>query len=252
MNKDYLGNLLFRKLIAGLISLVEKIGERLFDGIITATPDITDKFNSKNIITLRNLPVLKLIEEVTPLKNIEKTKPVAIYVGGLSKIRGIKEIIKAMEYVGDKAELWLLGRWESEDFRNECEDLRGWAYSRYVGFFRPDEVYKYIKVADIGLSVLYPRANYLTSLPVKAFEYMSCSVPIIMSDFPYWREIFKDCAVFVRADDSKDIAEKIMLLLENEDMGRKLGSVGRKLIEQEYTWEAEEKKLIQLYQGLLL
>ena len=92
----------------------------------------------------------------------------------------------------------------------------------------------------------------MTGLPVKALEYMACSIPIIMSDFSYWRTIFfKDCAVFVRPENPKDIAEKIVLLLENEDMRRRLGSIGRKLIEHEYSWEAEEKKLIVFYERLL-
>lgn len=252
LSKDYLGNIKFRKLIAWLIFIVEKVGERLFDGVIGATPDITKNFYSKKSITIRNLPVMKLIDEAKSIRDIKKVKPVIIYAGGLSRIRGIRDIIKAMEYVEDKAQLWLLGRWESENFRKECEDLRGWGYTRYAGLARRDEVYKYLKIADIGLSVLHPRVNYLTSLPIKTFEYMCCSIPIIMSDFPFWREVFSDCAVFVRAEDPKDIAEKIMLLIENEQLRSQLGSIGRNLIEQEYSWEAEEKKLIGFYDRILL
>lgn len=88
----------------------------------------------------------------------------------------------------------------------KVKTLKGWGYTRYAGLARLDEVCKYLKIADIGLSVLHPRVNYLTSLPIKNFEYMCCSIPIIMSDFPFWREGFSDCAVFVRAEGPKDIA----------------------------------------------
>lgn len=51
-----------------------------------------------------------------------------------------------------------------------------------------DQVYPYIKAADIGIALLYPAKNYVTSLPVKAFEYMACQKPIIMSNFDYWKK----------------------------------------------------------------
>ena len=43
-----------------------------------------------------------------------------------------------------------------------------------------------------------------------------------------------------------------MLLIENEQLRSQLGSIGRNLIEQEYSWEAEEKKLIGFYDRILL
>ena len=167
------------------------------------------------------------------------------------KIRGIKEIVQAMEFVGDRAELWLLGKWENEEFEKECRSLKGWQYTKYLGYKKLEEVYGYMKKSNIGIAILYPIKNYLNSLPVKAFEYMSCSLPIIMSNFPYWQEIFKDCALFADPKDPKDIATKIEYLLKNPGIAKKLGTRGRNLVEKKCSWEAESKKLINLYEELL-
>ncbi|MBC8485608.1 MAG: glycosyltransferase [Bacteroidetes bacterium] len=108
-----------------------------------------------------------------------------------------------------------------------------------------------MKLANVGISILYPERNYINSIPTKAFEYMVCSLPIIMSDFPYWRQIFGDCALFVKPHDAKDVAEKILYLLEFPNSAKKLGERGRTLVKKNYNWDNEGKKLLSLYKSIL-
>ncbi len=250
MNKGWLGNNQNRRFAAFTMNIIEQIGAFLFNKIIAATPDIARKFPKKKTIILRNFPILELIDNIKPV-NYKKEKPIIIYAGGLAKIRGIKEIIQTAEYINDEAELWLLGKWESEEFRYECENLKGWKYTKYLGLVLLEEVFQYMKIVDIGISTFHPVKNYLTSLPIKAFEYMACSLPMVMSDFLYFRKFFKECAVFVDPFDSKDITEKILYLINEPDKAKELGKKGRKLIEEKYNWEIESKKLIMVYNSLL-
>ena len=238
LNKDWLGNPFIRKLAATVFNVFEQFSVFFFNGIVAATEDIARKFSPSKTILLRNFPILELIDNAKPI-DVEKTKKVVIYAGGLTRIRGIKEIIQAMEYLDDKAELWLLGKWGSKEFEKECRSLKGWQYTKYLGYKKLEEVYGYMKKSNIGIAILYPIKNYLNSLPVKAFEYMSCSLPIIMSNFPYWQEIFKDCALFADPKDPKDIATKIEYLLKNPGIAKKLGTRGRNLVEKKCSWEAE-------------
>jgi glycosyltransferase involved in cell wall biosynthesis len=108
-----------------------------------------------------------------------------------------------------------------------------------------------MKSAEIGISILYPVKNYLTSLPVKTYEYMACSLPVIMSDFPYWKEIFGDFALFANPNNPEDIAQQILFLLEHKDRATELGKKGREFAETRYNWETESKKLLKLYQTIL-
>jgi glycosyltransferase involved in cell wall biosynthesis len=254
-NKQWLKFNIMGRALQKFYSLVESISIKFFDQFILAEDGYKDyfmqKYGSLNKCTIiRNFPILKLIDNTKPI-NIKKNKLVVIYAGGLTRIRGIKEIVQAMEYTDNKAELWLLGKWESENFKKECENLKGWKYTKYLGLKSLEEVYSYMKVVDIGISILYPIKNYLTSLPVKAFEYMACGLPIIMSNFIYWQKIFGECALFADSQDPKDIAKKIDILLCNEDLRIKLGKAGRSLTEEKYSWENESKKLIELYKNLL-
>jgi len=255
-DKYWLKFRIVKRLIQWTYLLFEKLSIKFFDQLILAEDGYKSYFiqrykNFKRYTMIRNFPIVSLIESAKPLNDGMKQNPIVIYAGGLSRTRGIKEIVQAMEFIRDRAELWLLGKWENEKFEKECESLKGWKYTKYLGLKPLEEVYSYTKVADMGISILYPVKNYVTSLPVKAFEYMACSLPMIMSNFPYWKEIFGECALFANPYDPKDIAEKILYLLDNPDKAKKLGSEGRKLIEEKYIWEAEQKKLLDVYKKVL-
>jgi glycosyltransferase involved in cell wall biosynthesis len=107
-----------------------------------------------------------------------------------------------------------------------------------------------MKVADIGISMLFPLKNYLTSLPIKVFEYMACSLPVVMSDFPYWKKMFGECALFADPYNPKHIIKKVSYLLDNPDEAKKMGKTGKRLIEETYSWETENKKLLNVYENL--
>lgn len=249
MNKGWLGNNQIKKFAAFTMNTIEQIGALLFNKIVVVTPDIAKKFPENKVVIIRNLSILQLIDDTVPA-NRKKNKPIIIYAGGLNKIRGIKEIIQAMEYINDRAELWLLGIWENEEFREECENLNGWKHAKYLGFKKLVEGYSIMKLSNIGIVNFLPLEVSLKAIPNKPFEYMACSLPMIISNFPYWREIFGEYALFVNPYDAKDIAVKILYLLNNPDKAKELGKNGRKLIKDRYNWERESKKLLNIYKNI--
>jgi len=248
--KDWAGNFMIRKTISFIFDGLERFSSVFFDSVISATPDIAKKFNPTKTILLRNMPILELIDTVKPASR-KRDKSIVIYAGGLSRVRGIKEIIQAMELVKAKAELWLLGKWKSEEFKKQCEILEGWEYTKYLGYKEIEHVYSYMKNANIGIVNFLPQPHNINSLPNKPFEYMACSVPIVMSNFPYWEEMFKGCAIFCNSQEPRDIAKKIDFLLAHPQEAERIGRSGRQVILEKYNWENESKKLIKMYQDLL-
>ena len=121
----------------------------------------------------------------------------------------------------------------------------------YIGQVRMEDVYAYMKVADIGIANLYHLENYLTSLPVKAFEYMACRLPIIMSDFPFWKNVFSECALFVDPKNPTEISEKIKYLISRPELAQIMADKSYKLVYEKYSWEQESNKLVELYQKML-
>jgi glycosyltransferase involved in cell wall biosynthesis len=67
------------------------------------------------------------------------------------------------------------------------------------------------------LVILHPVINYLDALPVKMFEYMASSIPVVASDFPLWREIVEnnECGLCVDPLNPKAIGEAIQYLIDH-------------------------------------
>jgi glycosyltransferase involved in cell wall biosynthesis len=249
LSKEWIGSLAVRKIVSFLLNIILKFSTLFFDRIIAATPAISKKFPDKKTIVLRNVPNVSMIYDIKP-ETIIKTRPSVIYAGGLTKIRGIKEIIEAVGILDGLVELWLAGRWENADYERECKSLYGWRYVEYSGVTSLEKAYSIMKRADIGIVNFLAVPNSVESLPNKAFEYLACKLPVIMSEFTYWKELFGKCAVFVNPVDPKDISEKIRCIVTDRELRSDLIMEGRALIGSEYSWEAESRKLIELYQSL--
>lgn len=248
LSKPYLKSRLLKKTLSLIISLTERFLARYFEFVITARPDISDYFKGTKTVTVRNFPIFRDYDLI-PTINIKKEKFVVIYVGVISKIRGIIELINAFKGI-DEAEIWLLGPFESEALQEECEKLDGWGNARYLGVVEPHEIFSYIKLADVGIITYLPVPNHITTLATKPFEYMMCKLPVIMSNFIYWKDFFKDSAVYVNPSDSLDIANKVRYLMENKILAIEMGEKNYRLIRNKYNWQLEKKKLLEVYDKL--
>lgn len=252
LNKEWLGNLFLRKLVSHFFNSYEKSSAAKFDGICTVTEDIKNKFSmNKRTVLVRNLPVIGIIDKVQRMDIQKSDKFIVIYAGGLTSIRGIKEIIQAVGLLKGKAELWIMGKWDNNDFKDECMKEDGYNYTKYIGFKPLEEVYSYMKAADLGICTLHPTENHLTSWPVKAFEYMACGLPILMSDFPYWMQTFKDVACFTNPMEPEEIADKIIYIMNNEEERSNMGKTNMSIVHSNFSWESEQSKLFKLYDEIL-
>lgn len=250
LSRPYVKSAFLKKFLSIAINKVEGWLLPYFDAIVTARPDISALFPKLHPVTLRNFPVLPDYDSI-PVSTIVKTKPSLIYVGGASVIRGTKELIAAMEYCPE-AELWILGPFESETFQRECENLAGWKEVKYLGVVEATEIFSYIKAADIGIITFLPFPNHITTLATKPFEYMACGLPMIMSDFPYWRAFFGDSSLYTDPADPKAIANSIHRLLNDNELRENMREKNLRLAREEFNWQTEKKGLLKVYENLEL
>lgn len=249
LSKEWIGSPVIRRFVSLLFKSFLNFACLFFDGIIAATPGISKGFPTDKTIVLRNVPYVSFIENIEPSPLI-KTGFSVIYAGGLSEIRGIRQLIEAAGLLDDSLELWLMGGWEDPVYEKQCAQLAGWKRVRYFGEKTLEDTYSIMKRADIGIVNFLPVPNSVQSLPNKVFEYLACKLPVVMSNFDYWKELFGECAVFADPFDPVSIAKKIRTLLDDRELRMKLVRAGAVLIENEYSWESESKSLIDLYKRL--
>ena len=243
-----------RPLITKMVVFEELVGTKFFDGIVAATPSIAARFPTFKTVTVQNFPFLSgsMTDSCIPYNERES---VIAYVGVISALRGVKEMIQTLALLPPQLEvkLKLAGIFSPSNLEDEVKTFAGWNRVDYIGWQFHKDIMKMLGKARIGLVVLHPSPNHIKSQPNKLFEYMSAGIPVIASDFPLWREIIEEagCGLLVNPLNTRAIAEAIRWLLEHPSEAEKMGKRGQKAVFEYYNWEGEANKLLAFYDSIL-
>lgn len=242
---------LFRKLISILFEIYEKKSAKKFTAIVTSTPFIRERFLrvNKKTVDIKNYP---LIAELFQPNIVYEEKEAAItYIGGISTKRGLFTMVQAVNRLGDVT-LKLAGNISDNEELKKVQTMDGWSKVDYLGFVNREGIKSILKESKAGLVVLQPEANYIDSLPIKMFEYMAAGIPVIASNFPLWKEIIikNKCGICINPLNVNELVNAIQWLLDNPYEAKKMGENGRKAVEENFNWEHESKRLLELYQNI--
>lgn len=250
MTKPWIPRFL-RRPLSRLAHLAEKGMARRLAAVVTVTEPIAAGFAPmKRVRVIKNYPLPIHTEE----RREPEGPPRILYVGGISYLRGYREMITMMDHLPPElgAELHLIGPLQHihpED--REEKRLKGKNVFLH-GRIPFEQVQQWLLSGSIGLVCLHPVENYRQSLPIKLFEYMAAGLPVVATDFPLWREILQKsgAGVTVNPLDPAAMAREVTTLLQDPDHRLWMGEQGRKAHREVYNWGAEEKTLIRLYQEL--
>lgn len=247
-SKPYIPKLI-RTPLAFCVRMAESIATMAFDGVVVATPPIARNFSSKKCLVVHNFPILGELNVSTPIAYQDRPKHFA-YVGGITKIRCAYEMVGAFDDMkDDDIRLQLAGRFQPKELEQDIQSLAGWRNTDFLGWASREQVADMLDAVRAGFIILHPVQNYIESFPNKMFEYMATGLPVIASDFPYWREMLKDvdCALFVDAFDKQAVINAMQWILDNPKRAEEMGLAGQVAIEKNFNWENEAKNLVAFY-----
>jgi glycosyltransferase involved in cell wall biosynthesis len=247
-SKPYLAKGL-RNSLGRVYEIVENWCVRRLDAVVAATGQIAERFAGvgARAVEVTNYPQL---DDFPPPPTGWQKENAACFVGGITRIRGILEIIDAAELA--EVRLILAGKFASEALRAEAMARPGWKWVEELGVVSRAETVEVMRRSFVGLVLYYPEPNHLTAQPNKLFEYMAAGLPVIASDFPMWRQIVQTAGFGVVVDphDPPRIAEELRKLRDDPERAREAGTRGRRAVEEIYNWMPEYKKLRALYANI--
>ena len=186
-------------------------------------------------------------------KRFGKNSPIITFVGALGPWHGIQNLINAIPLIlkeNADAKFLIVGKakeYSTTQLKEMVEKLKLGDAVHFLGSVKHEEVPRILIESDIGVAP-YSNRDYGFS-PLKIFEYMACSLPVVCSDLPSTREIIENGkdGILVKAWKREDFANAILELMCNEQKRKRIGAEGKKKALGNYTWEKSTEKLIRLY-----
>lgn len=219
---------------------------------IVAHESLKEQFDGGRISVIHNYPIMSdySLSEVAEMSG----RPARlIYHGDLTQQRGLFSMVEAMGKLDDSinASLRLAGSLTTSA-AERMEHLDGFDRCRYLGWLDGSALAQELGSARAGLVLLHPTNNYLKIRPNKLYEYMAAGLPVVASNFPFWREIVEHHRVGILVDplDVQAIADAIAFILANPEEATAMGRRGRKAVAEHFNWQQEEKNLIHAYEGM--
>jgi len=242
-----------RRIVALFYGGFQQFATRFLDGVVVATDGIAGAFPGRNVVVVQNFPRVSDFE-VSPEPYRTRPRRIA-YVGAITEIRGIFPLVQAMNIIGEDraARLSLVGSFAPPDLHQRLSREAGWQYVDAYGQLTREEVADRLSQARAGIVTLLYAPNHLDSQPNKLFEYMIAGIPIIASDFPYWRRFVEDhhSGLMVDPENPEAIAGAITWILNHPAEAEEMGRRGREAVLEHYTWESQERWLVEFYESIL-
>lgn len=248
-----------RKSIAKLVRFLEKCASKYFDSVIVTQPQMLLDLKGKSYL-IENAPILhnELTEKAYEISNtVIKDRNIVrlIYVGGISSTRGILELMEVLSILNTSQpfRLWLIGQSFDKSFINKLKATNGWKYVDFLGLLPQEEAFAYMIKSDIGLVTILDVGDHATTSPNKLFEYQRFGLPFVASNFSKWvSQVSKTgSGLFVDPLDIKDITSAILKISTNPRFREQMSKNGQKYIYQEFNWNLESEKLLNLYNEII-
>lgn len=111
-----------------------------------------------------------------------------------------------------------------------------------------DDVPDFVDAMDIVI-VPYPKFDFWYPSSMKLFEYMSASKPVVASAVDQVKDVIRDGenGLLFNPNNLDEFIKKVLLLVDNPILRRKLGQNARKTVLEKYTWTGHAKKMLELF-----
>ena len=240
-----------------LSKILEKVLIKKVDKVFVVSENIADwyrsTYNIERPTVIMNTPKWfhqKKTNHFRTILGIKEYSRIVLYQGGLMKGRGIDLLLRTFQKrEKDDVVIVFMGYGELE------EKIKQSSIEYDTIFFHPavspDIVLEYTSAADIGISFIENTClSYYYCLPNKLFEYTMVGLPVIVSDMKEMREMVEKYKIGMVVKEANDRALSIAID-KIVDLDIKQLKINVEKFAKENTWEKQEKKMIDIYKGLV-
>ncbi|NOZ36668.1 MAG: glycosyltransferase family 4 protein [Gammaproteobacteria bacterium] len=210
--------------------------------------------SEQRVFVVRSGPKLDRLRIMPPVESLKKGKKFLVgYVGVMGAQEGIDYLLRAAQHIvfemgRQDVHFGLVGGGTSlDEMKAYAEQLKISQYVTFTGRVPDEEMLQMLNTADVCVNPDVANEMNDKSTMNKIMEYMALGKPIVQFDLTEGRYSAQEASLYALKNDDKDMAEKIVELLDNAKKRTAMGKLGRKRVEDKLSWEHEAPKLLQAY-----
>ncbi len=250
-----------------LVDILERACLEHVDALITVSDEIgnaySERYRRQKPVIVMNAPELTITDDDTAQKanirsmsGLSDNVPLVVFTGEIQREhRGVDKVLEALTYLPD-VHLAILGP------RHNQNDAWLVEYAQKLNVLDRVHIHEPVDARDVvaaistaSLSVIPFQAgplNHEFAMPNKLFEAAFARVPLAVSNLTEMRRFVETLGIGRSMDqsDPKSIANAIQDILSNAEKYQGIPAIEEKL-QDTYSWNAQAKKLIQLYDEIL-
>lgn len=203
---------------------------------------------------LRSGPRLERLVIRPPKPEIKRGRRFMIgYLGVIGQQEGIQYMLQAAKHIRDNMGrddiFWGIvgGGPHLDELRRLCTSMGLDDIVEFTGRVDDNKMLDYLNTADICVnSDEYNEMNDKSTMN-KVLEYMALGKPIVQFDLTEGRYSAQGASLYARPNDSVDMAEKIVSLLDDPARRAEMSRIGRDRIVNELSWDHTSRALLETY-----
>jgi glycogen synthase len=261
-------------------SWIEKTAIEMADAVIAVSKetkeDVLKHFNVdedkvKVIYNGINLREYIVTEETSTLDRfgIDKNKPFVLFVGRITRQKGIIHLVNAIKYIDPETQIVLCaGAPDTPEIAKEMENSVNEVKKTRKNVIWIDEMLPKKEVIQLySHADVFCCPSIYEPFGIINIEAMACNTAVVASAVGGIKEVVVDgeTGILVQVEQqkeapfepvnpdkfSKDLANGINKLVNDKELMKTMGINGRKRVEETFDWTAIAKQVEELYQSLI-
>ncbi|MCK4822863.1 glycosyltransferase, partial [bacterium] len=178
------------------------------------------------------------------------------YLGTMGKQEGIDFLLNVIGYIvrekGRKdLHFTCIGGGSALNYlRKLSENMNLSNYVNFTGRIPDKELLEILSTSDVCVNPDIPCELNDKSTMIKIMEYMALGKPMVQSDFKEGRFSAQEASLYAKKGNVKDYSEKILELINNESLRRKMGDFGFRRVRDKLDWKYSIPNLLNAYKAL--
>jgi len=179
-----------------------------------------------------------------------------VFLGLLTPYQGVDLLLLSARLAGTedpRLHFLVMGYPDEARYQERAREMGLAGRATFTGRINYFEASRYLAAGDLAVAPKICR----TESNGKLLNYLACGLPVVAFDTPVNREILRENAVYaeLKPEDAeqsaRNLAGALLALARDPGRRRQLGEAGRRLAEQDYSWDRSAARIEEIYRRLL-